>query len=61
MTDRPLHCVVCGVVDRLDYLLTLVRLRLLDALAGPLPETPADQQRQRDHEVIKKVFPNIEP
>ena len=61
MTDRPLHRAVCGVVDRLDYLLTLVRLRLLDALAGPLPETLADQQRQRDHEVIKKAFPDIEP
>jgi len=34
---------------------------MLDALAGPLPETPADQQRQRDHEVIKKAFPDIEP
>jgi hypothetical protein len=34
------------VVDELDYLLTLARLRILDALAGPLPETEADQRRQ---------------
>jgi hypothetical protein len=32
---------------------------MLDALAGPLPETPADQQRERER--IKKAFPDIEP
>ena len=35
------------VADALDYFLTLARLRILDALAGPEPETPADQQRKR--------------
>jgi hypothetical protein len=35
------------VADDLDYLVTLVQLRILDALAGPLPETPADRQRYR--------------
>jgi hypothetical protein len=49
------------VVDHLDYLLTLAWLRILDALAGPLPETPADRQRQRDRERIKRAFPEIEP
>jgi hypothetical protein len=34
------------VADKFDYLVTLARLRVLDALAGPLPETPADQQRE---------------
>jgi hypothetical protein len=34
------------VADQFDYLGTLARLRVLDALAGPLPETPADQQRE---------------
>ena len=48
-------------VDDLDYLLTLTRLRILDWLAGPLPETPADQQRARDRERIKGAFPEIEP
>jgi hypothetical protein len=47
------------VADELDYLLTLARLRILDALAGPLPETPAD--RQRDRERIARAFPEIEP
>jgi hypothetical protein len=49
------------VADHLDYLLTVARLRTLDALAGPLPETPADQQRARDRERMKRAFPEIEP
>jgi hypothetical protein len=49
------------VADALDYLVTLVRLRILDALAGPEPETPADQQRARDRERIARAFPAIEP
>jgi hypothetical protein len=36
------------VADELDYLLTLARLRILDALAGPEPETPADQPCERE-------------
>jgi hypothetical protein len=36
------------VADQFDYLLTLTRLRILDALTGPLPETPADQRRERE-------------
>jgi hypothetical protein len=49
------------VADALDYLVTLLRLRILDALAGPLPETPADQQRARDRERLRRAFPEIEP
>jgi hypothetical protein len=49
------------VGDQLDYLLTLAWLRILDALAGSLPETPADRQRPRDRERIKRAFPEIEP
>ena len=49
------------VADVLDYLWTLATLRILDALAGPLPETPADEQRARDREQIKRAFPTIEP
>jgi hypothetical protein len=49
------------VADDLDYLVTLVRLRVLDAVAGPEPETPADQQRARDRERIERAFPEIDP
>jgi hypothetical protein len=57
-TDR-LRRLFWRVADALDYLVTLVRLRMLDALAGPLPETPAD--RQRDRERLRRAFPEIEP
>jgi hypothetical protein len=33
------------LVDWLDYLVWLVRLRIIDALYGPQPETEADRQR----------------
>jgi hypothetical protein len=49
------------VADALNYLVTLVRLRILDALAGPEPETLADQQRKQDRERVKRAFPEIEP
>jgi phospholipase D len=35
-----------GWADDLDYLMTLLRSRVLDALAGPEPEPTADQQRK---------------
>ena len=49
------------VADHLDYLLTVARLRTLDALAGPLPETPADRKWERDREKMRRAFPEIEP
>jgi hypothetical protein len=36
------------LADELDFLVTLASLRILDALAGPEPETPADLQRERE-------------
>jgi hypothetical protein len=48
MTDQPLRGLFWRGADQFDYLLTLTRLRILDALAGPLPETPADQRRERE-------------
>jgi hypothetical protein len=61
MADGPLRRLFWRVADRLDYLLTLARLSILDALAGPLAETPPDRQRQRDRERIEWAFPEIEP
>jgi hypothetical protein len=48
MADGPLRRLFWQVADDLDYLVTLASLRILDALAGPLPETPADLQRERE-------------
>jgi len=45
--------------DALDYLPTLVKLRILDALAGPEPET-ADQQSNSDRERIARAFPRLD-
>ena len=61
VADKPLRRLFWRVADDLHYLWTLATLRILDALAGPLPETPADEERQRDRERIKKAFPEIEP
>jgi hypothetical protein len=61
MADGWLRQLFWRVVDHLDYLVTLARLRILDALAGPLPETRADRQREQDRERIKRAFPEVEP
>ena len=68
MPGRAGNIVVTGLLrrlfwrmaDDLDYLWTLATLRVLDAIVGPEPETPADQQRARDRERIEKAFPTIE-
>jgi hypothetical protein len=36
-------------------------LRILDALTGADPETPADEKRERDREQIERAFPKNEP
>jgi hypothetical protein len=57
----PLRHLYWRVADALYCLWTLATLRILDRLAGPLPETPADQQRERERERIERAFPSIEP
>ena len=61
MAEGPLRRLSWRVADALDYLWTLKRLRILDALAGPEPETPADLKRKRDRERLERGFPGIEP
>jgi hypothetical protein len=56
MADGTLRRSFWRVADQLDYLVTLARLRILDALAGPLPETMADRQRQRTDGVRSTVI-----
>jgi hypothetical protein len=60
MLDTRLGRVFWSIVDGLDYVLTLVRLRILDAVAGPEPETSADQQREVDREQLEGAFPGID-
>ena len=60
MADRPLRRLFWRVADHLGYLLTLAWLRILHAVCGPEPETPRDQQRERDRERIERAFPEIE-
>ena len=60
MTDSPLRRLFWRLADHLEYLLTLVRLRILDALAGPEPETPADLRRERDREQLERAFPMLD-
>ena len=47
MPNRLLQRLCWRVTDALDYVLTLMRLRILDALAGVQPETPPDQRQER--------------
>ena len=42
MTDGPLRLLFWRVTDDPDYLWTLAKLRILDAVVGPKPETPGD-------------------
>jgi hypothetical protein len=56
MADGRLRRAFWHVTDQLDYLVTLAWLRILDALAGPLPETPADRRRERTMGVRSTVI-----
>jgi hypothetical protein len=60
MFETQLGRIWCRIADGLDYWLTLTKLRLLDALAGSDPETPADLQRRHYRERIERAFPKIE-
>jgi hypothetical protein len=59
--ETRLGRILWRIADGLDYWLTLTRLRILDALTGPLPETPEDRQRERDRDQLERAFPKIKP
>jgi hypothetical protein len=61
MLETRLGRIFWRIADGLDYALTLARLRILDALTGPLPETPEDQQRERHRDRLERAFPKIKP
>jgi hypothetical protein len=41
-----------------NYWLTLTRLRVLDAMCGPEPDTEAERQRIRERERLERALPN---
>ena len=59
MLETRLARIWWRIADGVDFWLTLGRLRILDALTGPLPETPEDQQRERYRDQLEKAFPKI--
>jgi hypothetical protein len=48
---------VSRALDHLDYVITYTRLRFFDWICGPEPPTPADEQRESDHERLRKSIP----
>jgi len=52
-------------LDRVCGFLVLIRLWIIDRIYGPEPPTPADIQREADHEWLVRTFPmtgeTIEP
>ena len=51
---------VSRALDHLDYLITLARLRVLDWVCGPAPRTPADEERERERDRLRKAFPKVD-
>jgi hypothetical protein len=43
-------------LDRAGYLITIARLGVLDWLAGPYPETPADRVRAQEGQRLRHAF-----
>jgi hypothetical protein len=48
------------LTDRVDYVLTLVRLTVLDWLAAPPPETPEDRAIRDEGERLRRAFPFLD-
>jgi len=48
------------IADRLEYAVTSVRLAILDRVCGPEPLTPADRQRETEHDRLQRAFPAID-
>jgi hypothetical protein len=57
---RRLARLHCDALDRADYLVTLARLRVLDWIAGPEPETEADLRRGAERERLRTAFPKMD-
>jgi hypothetical protein len=58
LTSR-LARLVWKALDRVDYALTLARCWVVDRIYGLEPPTPADIQREAEHERLREAFPTI--
>jgi hypothetical protein len=58
--DMLTHRLVSLALDRLDYLITSTRLRVLDKIWGPEPLTSADESRERERDRLRKAFPKVD-
>jgi hypothetical protein len=47
------------VLDRVDYAVTLARCWVVDRIYGPELPTPADMQREVEHEKLREASPTI--
>jgi hypothetical protein len=47
------------VLDRICCRIVLMRLSIFDRIYGPEPPTPADLQREADHERLVSSFPMV--
>ena len=58
MTSRLIR-LFWEAADRVDYAVTLARCWAVDRVWGPEPPTPADKQREAEHERLREAFPMI--
>jgi len=48
-----------GALDRADHAVMVGRCRVVDLIFGPEPPTPADEQREVEHERLQKAFSDM--
>ena len=58
LTSRPAR-LFWEALDRVDYAVTLVKCWVVDCIYGPEPPTPADLEREAEHERLREAFPVI--
>jgi hypothetical protein len=49
-----------SAIERTEYVITSVRMAIVDKLYGPEPPTLADRQRDAEHERLQRAFPSFE-
>jgi len=54
------HLLFSRALDRLDYLITYAKLRIVDWICKPELLTPADELREQDRDRLRKAFPKVD-